>query len=94
MFLSSQESRVSSAMSVLTIEISVKSGKDNTNTLSLVIHRVRFKKALQKKHISIQGGVENPGNHGFLELHPVFLFCWAPPLLLQRFSVLLPVQLL
>jgi hypothetical protein len=31
------------------IEISVKSGKDSTSTLSLVIHRVRFKKNLQKR---------------------------------------------
>ncbi len=37
------------------LEISVKSGKDSTSTLSLVIHRVRFKKNLaKKKYISIQ----------------------------------------
>ncbi len=95
MFLSSQESRVSSVMSVLTIQISVKSGKDSTNTLSLVIHRVRFRKTLQKNYISIQrGGGGDPGNHQFPEFHLVFLFSWAPPLLLHRFSLLLPVQLL
>jgi hypothetical protein len=31
-----------------TLEISVNSEKDGTSTLSLVIHRVRFKKTLQK----------------------------------------------
>jgi hypothetical protein len=31
------------------IEISVKSGKDSTRTLSLVIHRVRFKEQPAKK---------------------------------------------
>jgi hypothetical protein len=30
------------------LQISEKSGKDSTSTLSLVIHRVRFKKNLQK----------------------------------------------
>jgi hypothetical protein len=40
------------------IEISVKSGKDSTSTLSLVIHRVRFKKTPAKKYISIQGRVK------------------------------------
>jgi hypothetical protein len=32
------------------IEISVKSGKDSTSTLSLVIHRVRLKKTCKKVH--------------------------------------------
>jgi hypothetical protein len=41
------------------LEISVKSGKDSTSTLSLVIHRVRLKKKKPaKKYISIQGGGE------------------------------------
>jgi len=35
------------------IEISVKSGKDSTKYPELVIHRVRFKKNLQKKYISM-----------------------------------------
>jgi hypothetical protein len=29
----------------------------------------------------------------FQEFYPVFLLSWAPPLLLHRFSLLLPVQL-
>jgi hypothetical protein len=40
------------------IEISVKWGKDNTSTLSLVIHRVRFKKKkknLQKTTLAFKG---------------------------------------
>jgi hypothetical protein len=40
-----------------TLKISVKSGKDSTSTLSLVIHRV-IKKKPAKKYISIQGGGE------------------------------------
>jgi hypothetical protein len=40
------------------IKISINSGKDSTSTLSLVIHRVRLKKSLQKKYVSIQGGAE------------------------------------
>jgi hypothetical protein len=39
------------------IEISVKSGKDSTSTLSLVIHKVRLK-IPAKKYISIQQGVK------------------------------------
>jgi hypothetical protein len=27
------------------------------------------------------------------EFHPVFLFSWSPPLVLDRFSVLLPIHL-
>jgi hypothetical protein len=60
------------------LEISVKSGKDSTSALSLVIHRVRFLKYLQKKYISIQrgGGVKlrKPSILIVPEFHPVFLF--------------------
>jgi hypothetical protein len=38
------------------IEIFVKSGKDSTRTLNLVIHRVRFKKDLQKSTLASNGG--------------------------------------
>jgi hypothetical protein len=51
-----------------TIELSVNEDKQSTRTLtlSLVIHRVRFKKNLQKKYISIQVGREgNSENHQF-----------------------------
>ncbi len=37
-------------------EISVKSGKDSTSTLSLLIHRVRSKKNLQKSTFAFNGG--------------------------------------
>jgi hypothetical protein len=38
------------------IEISVKSGKDEVSTLSLVIHKVRFKKHMQKSTLALGGG--------------------------------------
>jgi hypothetical protein len=38
------------------IEISIKSGKDSTSTLSLVIHRVRLEKNLQKITLAFKGG--------------------------------------
>jgi hypothetical protein len=38
------------------IEISAKSGKDGTSTLSLVISRVRFFKNLQKSTLAFKGG--------------------------------------
>jgi len=53
------------------IEISVKSGKDSTSTLSLVIHRVRFLKKPAKKYISIQQGVKL---RWFPEFHPCLSF--------------------
>jgi hypothetical protein len=74
------------------LEISVKSGKDMVSTPSLVIHRVRFKKKPAKKYISIQGRGETHFD-AFLSF-TVFFFSCAPPLLLHRFSLLLPVQLL
>ncbi len=37
------------------IRISVKSGKDSTSTLTLVIHRVRFVKSLQKSTLAFKG---------------------------------------
>jgi hypothetical protein len=40
------------------IEISVKSGKDSTSTLSLVIHRVRFFKNLQKCTLESKVGMK------------------------------------
>jgi hypothetical protein len=48
------------------------------------------------KYISIQDAGWNSGNHqnfdGFMTLS--FFFSWAPPLMLPRFSLLLPIQLL
>ncbi len=41
-----------------TIEISVKSRKDTTSTLSLVIHRVRLKKNPQTSILAFKGGVK------------------------------------
>jgi hypothetical protein len=38
------------------IEISVKSGKDSTRTLSLVIDRVRLNKNLQKSTLAFNWG--------------------------------------
>jgi hypothetical protein len=38
------------------IKISVNSGKDSTSTLSLVIHRARLKKNLQKSTLAFKGG--------------------------------------
>jgi hypothetical protein len=38
------------------LEISVKPGKDSTSTLSLVIHRMRFLKNLQKNTLAFKGG--------------------------------------
>jgi hypothetical protein len=71
-----------------TLELSVKSGKYSTSTLSLVISRVRFFKNLHKNTLAFNGRGE------FSEFHPVFPFSWVPPLPLYIFSVLLPVQLL
>jgi hypothetical protein len=39
-----------------TIEISIKSRKDTTSTLSLVMHRMRLKKILQKSTLAFKGG--------------------------------------
>jgi hypothetical protein len=76
------------------IEISVKSGKDNTSTLSLVIHRVRLKRNLQKSTLGFKGRGETqkPCLDGFSVSPCLSFFPWAPPLLLHRFSLLLPVQ--
>ncbi len=41
-----------------TLKISVKSGKDSTSTVSLVIHRVRLQKNLQKSTLAFKGGGE------------------------------------
>jgi len=74
------------------LEISGKSRKYCINTLSLVIHGVRFFKKLAKKYIIIQrGGVKlrKPWILMVPEFHPVFLFSWAPPLFRHRFSLLL-----
>jgi ABC-type enterochelin transport system ATPase subunit len=40
------------------IKLFVKSGKDNTKTLSFVIHRVRLKKHLQKSTLAFKKGVK------------------------------------
>jgi hypothetical protein len=45
------------------IEIYIKSGKDSTNTLSLVIHG-EIQKIPAKEYINIQGG-KNSENHQF-----------------------------
>jgi hypothetical protein len=78
------------------IELSVKSRKDSTSNLSLVIHRVRFLKKPAKKYIRIQEGMKlrKPSILMVAQFHPVFPFSWAPPLLLHKFSLYLPVQLL
>jgi hypothetical protein len=47
---------VEAAKSSRVLEISVKSGKDSTCTLSLVIHRVRFEKNLQKSTLTFKWG--------------------------------------
>jgi hypothetical protein len=38
------------------VEVSAKSGKDNTGTLSLVINRVRLKENLPKSKLTFKGG--------------------------------------
>jgi hypothetical protein len=56
------------------IEISAKSGKDSTSTLSLVINRVRFKKNLPPNSTLAFKGWKagNSGNHQwFPEFHPL-----------------------
>jgi hypothetical protein len=67
-----------------------------TSTLSSAIHRVRFQKNLQKNTLAFKGVGETRKTINLMvpEFHTVFLFSWAPPLLLHRFSLLLPVQLL
>ncbi len=46
------------ALKVMINYLCVKSGKDGTSTLSLVIHRVRLKKNLQKGELPLKGGGE------------------------------------
>jgi hypothetical protein len=41
-----------------TIEITVKSRKDTTSTLSLVTHRVRLEKSMQKSALAFKAGVK------------------------------------
>jgi hypothetical protein len=56
------------------IKIYVKPRKDNTNTLNLVIHRVKFrKKKLSKKYISTQYGVKlkKPS------MYPTYFLCMS-----------------
>jgi hypothetical protein len=55
------------------MEISVKSGKDRVSTPSLVIHRVRLKKNLQKSTLAFNGGW-NSDFDGFLSFTLSFLF--------------------
>jgi hypothetical protein len=77
--------------------MSVKSGKGSTSTLSLVIDKVRFKKYLQKNTLAFKGAGGGETQKTILmvpEFHPVFLFSRAPPLLLHKFSLPLPEQLL
>jgi hypothetical protein len=38
------------SMAFLTLELSIKSGKDSTSTRSLVINRVRLEKTCKKVH--------------------------------------------
>jgi hypothetical protein len=61
------------------LEISIKSGTySTTSTLSLVIHKVRFKKHPAKKYISIHWRwvlkLRKPSILMVPEFHPVFLF--------------------
>jgi hypothetical protein len=43
---------------LVSIEISLKPGKDSTSTLSLVIHRLGLKKNLHKNTIAFKGEVK------------------------------------
>jgi hypothetical protein len=52
----------------------MKSGKDSTSTLSLVIHRVRLKKYPAKKYISIEAGMKLGKPSGFLDFTLSFFF--------------------
>jgi hypothetical protein len=47
------------------MEVFTKSGKDNTNTLSLVINRVRFKENLPKNTLSFKGEGGTSESHKF-----------------------------
>jgi hypothetical protein len=47
---------VEAAKSSRVLEISVKSAKDSTCTLSLVINRVKFEKNLEKSTLTFKGG--------------------------------------
>jgi hypothetical protein len=58
----------------LIIEISVKSGKDSTSTLSLLIHRVRSKKNLQKSTLAFNGGWNSENHQIFLSFTLSFFF--------------------
>jgi replication initiation and membrane attachment protein DnaB len=62
----------------LIIKIFVKLGKDKVNTLSLVMHRVRFFKNLQKKSTLPFNKGWNSWNHQFPKFHFVIYFSWMP----------------
>jgi hypothetical protein len=62
-----------------TIDISAKSGKDSTSTLRLVIHRVRFKKYLQKTSLAFKRGMKfrKPSILMVFEFHRLSFFLSA-----------------
>jgi hypothetical protein len=47
------------------VEVFAKSGKNNTNTLSLVINRVRLKENLPKSTLTFKGGGGTSESHQF-----------------------------
>jgi len=64
---------------IMTIEISIESGKDSTSTLSLVIHRWDSKKTCKKSTVAFKGGgdgvkLRKPSILMVLEFHPIFHF--------------------
>jgi hypothetical protein len=59
---------ISKSQNFKTLELSVKSGKYSTSTLSLVIKRVRLEKTCTKNTLAFKGRGE------FSEFHPVFPF--------------------
>ncbi len=60
-----------------------------------ILQHIRDVRKVRKTYISIQGGGETQKTILMVpEFHPVFLFSRAPPLLLHKFSLPLPEQLL
>jgi hypothetical protein len=76
-----QTTMTSSVEAPYIIEFTVKSGQHGTNSLCLVKNRVRLKKHLQKKYISLERGVKLRNAPLFVPnwvwsgFDPVFPFC-------------------
>ncbi len=62
------------------VEVSTKSGKDNTSTLSLVTNRVRLKENLPKSTLALKGG-------GDLWKPSILIVFWVSPLISFIFGV-------